>query len=168
MRVVNSHKRVIHQPKAQLSQLFDTLGLEDDKIWPHENWPAMRFKDGLKVGSQGGHGRIRYKIIAFSPGNHIKFKFSKPEGFNGTHELIINSLTENSTEIVHEILVNTSFKATFFWLFIIRWLHDALIEEAFDKVENYFLFKKKETPYSFWVKFLRNAYKRTSFITKPA
>ena len=55
-----------------------------------------------------------------------------------------------------------SFKVTFLWVFVIHWLHDALIEDAFDKVENYFIYDKKETKHNIWVKFLRNVYKRKS------
>jgi len=51
---------------------------------------------------------------------------------------------------------------------MIRWLHDALIEEAFDKVENYFTGNKKITPYNPWVKFLREAYKRKPVQSKNA
>lgn len=64
--------------------------------------------------------------------------------------------------------MNTSFKATLLWVFVIRWLHDALIEDAFDKVENYFTTNKKVTNYNFWVKRLREAYKRQSYQTKTA
>jgi hypothetical protein len=168
MQVINIHKRTIHQPKEKVANLFKTLATSNDLVWPYENWPAIRFNDGLKVGSKGGHGRVRYTIIEFIAGEHIKFQFSKPEGFIGTHELRIDAINENKTEISHVIKANTSFKATFLWVFVIRWLHDALIENAFDKVENYFLADKKETTYNFWVKLLREAYKRKSFQTKHA
>ncbi|WP_033960546.1 hypothetical protein [Psychroserpens jangbogonensis] len=168
MRVINSHKRIIDQPEEKVSELFKTLATNEDQIWPSINWPAMRFKDGLKSGSQGGHGRIRYTIIAFEPGKHIKFEFTKPEGFNGTHELNIKAISEETTEINHLIKMNTNLKASFLWLFMIRWLHDALIEEAFDNVENYFSEESKRTKYNFWVILLRDFYKRKSFQTKQA
>ncbi|MFK7782590.1 hypothetical protein [Psychroserpens sp.] len=160
MRVLNSHNRIINQPIVKVSELFKTLATPDDKIWPIKTWPAMRFKQGLKIGSKGGHGRIRYTIIEFEPGNQIKFEFTKPHGFNGTHELEIEAISENVTEIHHVIKMNTSFKASLFWIIIIRWLHDALIEDAFDTVENYFSEEKKETKYTTWVMFLRGYYKR--------
>lgn len=168
MQVINVHKRIIHQSKEKVSQIFKTLATDDDLIWPYENWPAIRFKEGLKVGSKGGHGRIRYTIIEFREHELIKFQFSKPEGFNGTHKLKICIISEILTEISHEIIMNTSFKATLLWVFVIRWLHDALIEDAFDKVENYFTTNKKVTNYNFWVKRLREAYKRQSYQTKTA
>lgn len=126
----------------------------------------MRFKDGLKLGSYGGHGRIRYSIIELQEGNFVKFKFSKPDVFDGTHQLMISEIDKVRTQITHEIRMSTSFKATFFWVFIIRWLHDALIEDAFDKVENYFQGDKKNTVYNFWVKQLRAFYKRKALKTK--
>jgi len=169
MKVINIHQRVIEQPISKVSELFKTLATSDDEIWPYHSWPAMRFRDGLHLGSQGGHGRVRYTIIAFEAGNHIKFQFTKPEGFNGTHELKINAISNDSIQIIHEIRMHTtSLKATFYWVFVIRWLHDALIEDAFDKVENYFSIKKRTTRYNLWVRFLREAYKRKSFQTKHA
>lgn len=62
----------------------------------------------------------------------------------------------------------TTLKATITWVFVIRWLHDALIEEAFDNVENYFSTKKKTSKYSVWVDLLRQVYKRKSFKIKHA
>ncbi|MBV7270338.1 hypothetical protein [Winogradskyella luteola] len=166
MQVVNFHKRVIHEPKEKVSELLKTLASSEDLVWPYENWPAIRFNDGLKVGSKGGHGRIRYTITEFELGDYIKFEFSKPEGFNGTHKLKIKGIDDTSSEIFHEIKMQTSFKALLLWVFMVKWLHNALIEEAFDKVENHFTETKKESRYNFWVRFLREAYKRTSFQTK--
>nr|WP_321228079.1 hypothetical protein [uncultured Psychroserpens sp.] len=168
MQVTNNHKRIINQPREKVSQLFKTLATPQDQIWPHNNWPAMRFKDGLKIGSKGGHGRIRYTIIAFEAGNHIKFKFTKPAGFNGTHELTVKAISKVTSEISHNITMNTTFKASLLWIFVIRWFHDALMEDAFDNVENYFSEEKKKTNYNFWVKFLRGHYKRKSIKTKIA
>ena len=153
MRVENIHKRSINQPKEKVSQLFKTLATSEDLVWPYENWPAIKFKDGLQVGSKGGH---------------IKFQFSKPDGFIGFHELKIREIHKNETEIRHEIHVKANFKASLLWVFVIRWLHDALIEDAFDKVENYFTTDKKVSTYNLWVKLLREVYKRKSIQTKSA
>jgi len=170
MKVTNIHSRKLKQSKAQVQALFKTLATTEDKIWPYENWPAIRFDDVIKIGTKGGHGRVRYSIIDFNEGENITFQFSKPDGFIGTHELYIKAIDTNVTEITHEINMNTStVKATFLWITIIRWLHDALIEDAFDKMENCFSEEKnKKTEHSFWVKLLRGAYKKQSFKTKHA
>ncbi|WP_299885780.1 hypothetical protein [uncultured Lacinutrix sp.] len=158
MRVVNIHRRKINEPIEKVSCLLKTLSTKDDAIWPYEQWPAIRFEDGIKVGSKGGHGRIRYKIID-NNNQGITFQFISPEGFVGTHQLAINSIHENKTEIIHEIKMTTYKKATLLWLIVIRWLHDALIEDAFDKVESYYSLEKKITPYNLWVRVLRFLYK---------
>ncbi|WP_232730403.1 hypothetical protein [Lacinutrix sp. Bg11-31] len=65
--------------------------------------------------------------------------------------------------------MNTStIKAMLLWIAVVRWLHDALIEDAFDKIENSHSEEKKVTKHSIWVHLLRNAYKRKSFKTKQA
>jgi hypothetical protein len=62
VKVLNIHKRTYNQSKEKLGELLDTLSSKYDQVWPKEDWPAMRFKEGFKVGSKGGHGPIRYTI----------------------------------------------------------------------------------------------------------
>jgi len=155
MKITNIHKRTINEPLEKVSMLVEKLGSKDDKIWPYEKWPAIKFKDGLKVGSKGGHGLIRYTITKYNPSEIIQFQFTKPKGFIGIHEFRIASLSENETEIDHVIDIKLSFFAILQWYLFIRWLHDALIEDAFDKIENHFSNKHKETKWNFWVKLWR-------------
>ncbi|WP_298902798.1 hypothetical protein [uncultured Psychroserpens sp.] len=168
MKVINIHKRKIRASQDNVSALFRTLATSNDLIWPIDKWPAIRFKNGLKIGSKGGHGRIRYTIVEFDECTHIKFEFTKPDGFYGTHALNIKAISENECEISHVINARTSLKASFYWLFIIKWLHNALIEDAFDKVENYVSEVQKVSQHSLWVQMLREFYKSKSFQTKHA
>lgn len=64
--------------------------------------------------------------------------------------------------------MQTRFETSLLWIFIIHRLHEALIEDAFNKVENYFTEAKRETKYNLWVKLLREFYKRKSLQTKTA
>ncbi|WP_203258270.1 hypothetical protein [Hyunsoonleella ulvae] len=159
MKVKNTHKRIIDQPKARITALILTLSQKDDKVWPKNYWPAMRFKDGLKVGSSGGHGIIRYKVTEFSPDSHITFTFLEPKGFNGFHKFEIKSVNENSTCVSHKIVMSTEGFATLKWSIVIRWLHDALIENAFDRIENNFFETKVFTKWSLWVRLWRFIFK---------
>ncbi|WP_397362939.1 hypothetical protein [Olleya sp. R77988] len=136
-----------------------TLATNEDKVWPQQDWPAMRFKKGLKVGSYGGHGIVRYTVEQFIEGKYIKFRFSKPKGFNGFHDFEIIEINNEKTELIHTIQMETKGLAIFSWIFAIRWLHDALIEDAFDNVENYFSENNKRTKWNPWVKFLRFIFK---------
>ncbi len=155
MKVLNIHKRIISQPKDEVIKLLETLSTESDKIWPKEKWPAMNFKDGIKVGAKGGHGPIRYSVEKYDPNEIIQFRFSKPKGFNGIHKFEINELTDKTTEIRHTIDMNTVGKGTLIWVLAIRSLHNALIEDGFDKLENSFSENRKSSKWSFWVRFMR-------------
>lgn len=84
--MLNIHKRTLNQPKIKVVELLETLASENDKIWPNEKWPPMKFKNGS--------------------------------------------------------------------------LHNALIEDAFDKIENNFTLSKKSTEWNFWVKIFRKIMSR--------
>ena len=155
MRVLNVHKRVLSLPKHEVAALLKTLSTADDRIWPYEKWPAMKFKEGLKVGSKGGNGPIRYTVEKYDPDEMIRFRFSRPQGFHGSHTFELKALGGEATEIKHTIAMRTIGKATWLWILGIRSLHNALIEDSFDKLENQCSEQTKRTPWNFWVRFLR-------------
>lgn len=155
MKVLNTHKRILNQPKSKIVELLETLSAENDKIWPKDKWPAMKFKGGIKVGAKGGHGPIRYSVEKYDPNKIIQFRFLKPNGFYGVHKFEVKELTKQKTEIKHTIDMSTRLKGTLIWIFGIRALHNALIEDGLDKLENNFLEKKKSTNWNFRVRFLR-------------
>ncbi|MGG6230041.1 hypothetical protein [Tenacibaculum sp. SDUM215027] len=155
MRVLNIHKRTLNQPKSEIAELLKTLATENDRIWPKEKWPAMRFKGGINVGEKGGHGPIRYSIEKYNPNEIIQFRFLKPTGFNGIHKFEIKELSKEKTEIKHTIDMNTAGKGTIIWFLAIHSLHNALIEDGFDKLENNFSKKHKKSKWNFWVKIIR-------------
>ena len=155
MQVKNIHSRIIHQPKYKIVELFETLATKEDKMLATDKWPPMKLKDGKKAGSKGGHGPIRYTVQKYLPGEYIEFKFTKPEGFDGTHKFEILEIANDKTEIKHTIEMNVRGSGIITWTLAIRWLHDAYIEDAFDKVENHFFTTKKKTEWSIWVKILR-------------
>lgn len=155
MKVFNQHNRTIHQPRKRISELIEKLASDDDEIWPYDTWSPMRFKDGLEVGSKGGHGIIRYTIIEYDPEYGIKFQFTSPKGFIGTHEFMLTQINDNTTEVSHVIDMKTIGLATLQWLVFIRWLHDALIEDALDNIENHFSENRKASRWSPWVRLWR-------------
>ncbi len=162
MKVLNRHSRTYQQPKTVVAQLLKTLATKDDRIWPQENWPAMRFENGLQVGSHGGHGIIRYSVAAHTEGEFITFNFTQPRGFIGYHKFQVNEISYDLKEVVHEIRMETKGLDTLKWIFVIRWLHDALAENALDRIANHFSEKNKRTPWSLWVKFWRLIFKLKS------
>ena len=157
MKVINIHKRDLNQPKAKIADLFKTLASDNDMMLATDKWPRMKLDQGLQLGSKGGHGPIRYTVQAYQPGDFIQFVFTQPKDFNGFHRFEIMELGEARTRIKHTIDMRTSGKAILSWALAIRWLHDAYIEDAFDKVENHFTTEKKESRWNWWVRFLRKA-----------
>jgi len=159
MKVVNIHKQTFSQSKEKLGVLLDTLSSKEDEIWPFENWPSMRFKNGLKEGSKGGHGPIRYSIEVYIPCEFIQFKFYKPKGFNGVHRFEINELEEGKTELKHVIEMNVVGFGILNWFLVIKPLHNALLCDALDKVKNHFKPNKQKKEWTLWVKVLRKLLK---------
>jgi len=155
LKVVNIHTRIITQPAEKIAELLDTLATREDKIWPQEHWPPMRFNGGLRLGARGGHGPIRYTVEELKPGKLVKFRFFAPKGFNGYHLLEVNPVDDQKTELRHVLKMTTGGFAMLSWPIVYRWLHDALVEDALDKAENHFIETPKKPNWNFWVRFLR-------------
>lgn len=160
MKITNIHKRIINQPKESISIILDSLSSNNDRLWPKEKWPPMIFRKGLKEGAIGGHRPIKYSIKKYIPGSLIEFNFMKPDGFKGIHKFEITEIEKDKIELKHTINMNVSAKGIFTWYFTIKWLHDALLEDCLDKVENNFLTEKIKTDWNFWVRFLRSIFRR--------
>lgn len=155
MKVLNVHSRTINAPKHEVVKLLETLSTENDVIWPSENWPRMKFKGGIQVGAKGGHGPIRYSVEKYNPNEIIQFRFSRPLGFSGIHKFDIKELPGNKTEVSHVIDMDTDIGGTIKWVCAVRSLHNALIEDGLDKMENHFIKDKKSSEWNLWVRFLR-------------
>ena len=91
MRVVNVHERVLDVPADRVGQLIDGLASADDRLWPHDRWPAMRFDRPLGVGSSGGHGPIGY-VSVVTPGPPRPIPFHRTEEFVGTHRFEVEPI----------------------------------------------------------------------------
>jgi len=88
-----------------------------------------------------------------------KQEVTKPSGFFGSHKFQIQAPDETTTEIKHTIAMRTNLWGSIQWLLAIRSLHDALLEDCFDKIENQFSQQQKKTNWSLWVRILRLALK---------
>jgi len=155
MKVLNIHKRILKQPMGEVSALIETLSTSNDKIWPSDKWPLMKFQRGIAVGAKGGHGPIRYTVEKYNPKELIQFRFTSPKGFNGIHKFEVKEVNSHQTEVKHVIDMNTSGMGTWKWIFGIRTLHNALLEDGLDKLENNFDGNSKSSNWNLWVRFLR-------------
>lgn len=162
MKVTNIHYRIYNVSIKKITELFNTLSSKRDMIWPVEKWPKMIFKDGIKVGASGGHGPIRYVVEEYNSKELIQFRFTKPYGFVGTHRFEIKELPNNQTKVTHVIEMNTQGIGSLIWLFAIRSLHNALIEDCLDKIGNNFNKTKVSTKWNWYVKLIRKTLKLIS------
>jgi hypothetical protein len=136
--VVNIHERVIPASVDAVGRMIDTLGSAGDMVWPTGRWPALKLDRPLQVGGAGGHGPIRYRVESYEPGRRIRFRFLSPEGFVGIHGFDVEDAAEGASKLRHVIEMRTVGMAVLNWSLIIRPLHDALLEDALDKVEGAF------------------------------
>ncbi|WP_405619555.1 SRPBCC family protein [Streptomyces sp. NBC_01511] len=137
MAVYNLHRRAISataRTPEELGRLLDSLASPDDALWPHDRWPRMRLDRPLGVGAAGGHGPIRYTVVAHTPGRWVRFRFSGPRGFHGFHEYTVES-TPNGVVLHHLLTMRLRGAARFTWPLVWRRLHDALIEDSLDRAE---------------------------------
>ena len=130
---VNIHERLFPVPVIDVATLISTLASADDRLWPHEDWPRMRFDRGLVVGAFGGHGPVRYRVERVDPAGEVVFRFTGPSGFHGWHGYRAQEITEGQTVLREELRIAPRGWARITWPLFFRHLHDALIEESLDK-----------------------------------
>lgn len=161
MKVVNIHTRTVPASTLRIGELLKTLSSPNDRMLATDKWPPMRLDRGLTIGSRGGHGPIGYFVEHYKPAEFIQFRFTTPAGFHGVHAFEITAVGHEASELTHTVAMHTTGLATIKWLLAIRWLHDAFIEDALDKVESQFTTDKKKRTWNMWVIFLRKAFKPT-------
>lgn len=132
--VRNTHERHVRARPEQLGALLDGLAGPEDRLWPAGAWPPLRLDRPLAVGAAGGHGPIRYAVEAYTPGTLVRFRFTPSMGVDGTHTFHV--LPEGGGSVLrHELAATPSGRMRLAWPVVVRWLHDALIEDLLDRAE---------------------------------
>lgn len=159
--VLNIHNRILKASIFDVGKILDGLASEQDKLWPRNNWPAMKFDRKLQNGATGGHGPVRYFILSYILGRSIIFQFTGPKGFDGIHGFYIEELEPGLVKIEHRIEMTVRGFSRISWPIFFRPLHDALIEDALDNIESCISHNRKgKRKYSNWVRFLRWAFSK--------
>jgi hypothetical protein len=155
MDVLNIHERELRAGSAEVGALIDSLASDQDRLWPRTFWPPMRLDRPLGPGAAGGHGPIAYVIEEYRPGQLVKFRFTSPRGFDGHHWLEILPGAEHYTRLRHTIQMRISGWALLSWPFVVRHLHDALLQDALALAQASLGIAPVVSPWSWRVKFLR-------------
>ncbi|MEV0028315.1 SRPBCC family protein [Nocardia sp. NPDC050793] len=136
MAVINIHVRHLAASAAEAGSLLDSLASEDDRLWPAPAWPPMRFDRPLGVGADGGHGPVRYRVEHYEPGRWVRFRFTGPRGFDGFHELTVRPTPDGGVDMIHLLAMHARGPARLTWPLAYRWMHDACLEDGFDRAEH--------------------------------
>ena len=131
----NVHTRRIPGNPSSNAPLIDRLAANDDPLWPSDRWPSMRLDQPLAAGAVGGHGMVRYRVESYAPGSSVVFRFDPAIGLVGTHTLTASADGSDGTTITHTIDAQANGSMKLMWPFVVRWLHDALLEDALDNAE---------------------------------
>ena len=115
--------------------MLETLATDDDQLWPGAAWAPMVLDHGLDAGSRGGHDDIRYTVTAHRPGRHVEFAFDRSIGIDGTHAFTVVDLNDGTALLRHVLEGRAHGPMVLLWPLVVRWAHDALIEDAFDLAE---------------------------------
>ena len=134
MKIVNVHQRLLNAAPGRVSALLATLGSAGDQVWPrNKGWPRMKLDRPIEVGAAGGHGPIRYVVEAYEP-QFIAFRFTMP-GTDGWHGFEILDATSHFCVLEHRIEADLTGLMLLKWLFVIRPLHDACVEDVLSQVQ---------------------------------
>jgi hypothetical protein len=129
---VNVHEQVLRISPAQAGILIDGLSSDRDVLWPTDRWPPIRFDRPLGVGAVGGHGPVRYYVEGYEPGRSVRFRFT---GSEGSHGLELEEEAPGTVRLRHELVIDPKGVDRLVWAWVGRPLHDALVEDAFDRAE---------------------------------
>lgn len=131
--ITNTYEGQLAVSAAQAERLIDGLAGHHDRLWPSEQWSALRLDKPLSVGARGGHGPIRYRVEEYSPGERVRFRFEHPAGFDGHREFIAVVLDATSSILRNALVMHATGLARLSWPLLFEPLHDALIKDGFDK-----------------------------------
>jgi hypothetical protein len=135
--ILNVHERVLSASVETVGLLLDSTGSQNDRLFGSDKWPPMILDHGLQPGSRGGHSLIRYRVSEHVPGRRVEFEFEPMthlSKFAGRHYFEV--VPRNGQVILrHTIDVDTDFSTWIYWKIFIERIHDAVIEDSFDKAE---------------------------------
>lgn len=127
----NVHSRSTVGPISMAKGLLATLGSSDDAVWPADRWDPIRLDRGLRPGSRGGHGPIRYTVQA-ADDRSVWFGFDEQAGIRGGHGLAITPAEDGRVVWTHTLEIERPPRLV---THLIVALHDALLEDLLDQVE---------------------------------
>ncbi len=136
MKVVNVHQRLLRASPERVGALLETLGSPASAVFGRGGrWPRMKLDRPLGLGAAGGHGPICYFVDGYTPGQWVRFRFTVPLGFDGHHAFEVLEATPQHCVLEHRIEMDARGVGLLKWIFFIRPLHDACVEDVLSQAE---------------------------------
>lgn len=134
-RVVNVHERHLAAGADEVGALLDTWGSPGDRLWRSALAEPTAFQRGLEIGSRGGHGPVRYRVVGHVPGRSVRVELEPGVGLRGHHGFEVRPLQDGRCLLRHELVATPYGTARLAWPLLIRPIHDGVVEDVFDHVE---------------------------------
>lgn len=165
MKIYNRHERMIPVPSDEVGTVLDSLSGPVDGLWPNGDWPPMKLDSSLQEGARGGHGPVRYHVTEYHPGRRVVFQFAADGltgGLDGRHFFEVVPRRDH-TILRHVVDAECDLDMWVKWRLLIEPMHDALIEDAFDKAETKVSGSAvTRSRWSLWVRILRGMRRRAA------
>jgi hypothetical protein len=132
----NVHVRRLPVAPPEVGRLLETLGSADDQLWRSRLGLPMVLDDGLRPGSSGGHGPVRYRVVGHEPGRSVTFAFERASGLVGHHRFDVRPADDGGCVLTHTLSARTIGRMRVLWPLLVRALHDTVLEDSLDQVEH--------------------------------
>jgi hypothetical protein len=152
--VRNVHSVRLRVPPGRAGALLDSLGSENNVLWPGDRWPPMRVDGPLRVGAAGRHGPVTYTVEDYVPSTRVCFRFKQPTGFVGTHTFEVFPEVDGC-RLEHRVEITPKGLARLAWPLVFGPLHDALAEDAVSRAVHALGETQRPRRWSAWVRLLR-------------
>jgi hypothetical protein len=133
--VHNVHRRRLPTDLDTAGALLETLGRVDDALWPAHGWMPLWLDGPIRLGTTGGHGPARYRVVSHQPGRLVRFRFHEPSFMVGYHEFSVEPDGPGHVVLQHALTMQLGVLGWPVFPVAFLALHNEVIEQALDGVE---------------------------------
>lgn len=133
--VHNVHRRRLPGDLDTVGALIEGLGGADDPIWPAHDWMPLWLDGPMALGTTGGHGPARYRIVSYQPRRLVRFRFHEPSFMIGFHEFSVEPDGPGHTVLQHALTMQLGPVGWPVFPVAFLALHNEVIEMGLDGAE---------------------------------
>jgi hypothetical protein len=135
--VHNVHSRRVAADVDAAGALLDGLARSGDRLWPAQDWMPIWLDGPTEVGTTGGHGPARWRIVGHQPGRWIRCALTGPPFLVGFHEFTVRPDGPGAAVVEHLLALRLGALGWAVYPLVFRPLHDYVIEQALDRAQQH-------------------------------